>query len=53
MRSKRQHAILRVRAHIIRSIRDFFDGRGFTLTDAPILHTKRVRRSTPVRNQVL
>lgn len=36
LRSKRQHAILRVRHEIIRSIRDFFDGRGFTLTDAPI-----------------
>ncbi|MBK9324619.1 MAG: asparagine--tRNA ligase [Bdellovibrionaceae bacterium] len=36
IRSKRQHAILRVRHEIIMSIRDFFDGRGFTLTDAPI-----------------
>lgn len=36
MRSKKQQAALRVRAKIIRSIRDFFDGRGFTLTDAPI-----------------
>ncbi|MBX2988158.1 MAG: asparagine--tRNA ligase [Bdellovibrionaceae bacterium] len=36
LRSKRQHAILRVRHEIIAAIRDFFDGRGFTLTDAPI-----------------
>lgn len=36
LRSKRQHAILRVRAEIIAAVRDFFDGRGFTLTDAPI-----------------
>lgn len=36
IRSKRQHAILRVRAEIISAVRDFFDGRGFTLTDAPI-----------------
>ncbi|MDZ4662550.1 MAG: asparagine--tRNA ligase [Pseudomonadota bacterium] len=36
LRSKRQHAVMRVRAEIIRAIRDFFDGRGFTLTDAPI-----------------
>lgn len=36
LRSKRQHAILRIRAEIISAIRDFFDGRGFTLTDAPI-----------------
>lgn len=36
VRSKRQVAVLRVRAEIISAIRDFFDGRGFTLTDAPI-----------------
>jgi asparaginyl-tRNA synthetase len=36
LRSKRQHAILRVRHSIIRAVRDFFDGRGFTLIDAPI-----------------
>ncbi|NJM10216.1 MAG: hypothetical protein HC883_04940 [Bdellovibrionaceae bacterium] len=36
IRSKKQHALLRVRAEIIAAIRDFFDGRGFTLTDAPI-----------------
>lgn len=36
LRSKRQHAILRVRHEIVAAVRDFFDGRGFTLTDAPI-----------------
>ncbi|MCC6276925.1 MAG: asparagine--tRNA ligase [Oligoflexia bacterium] len=36
LRSSRQHAALRVRHEIIKSIRDFFDGRGFTLVDAPI-----------------
>ncbi len=36
LRSKKQHAALRVRAEIIRAVRDFFDGRGFTLVDAPI-----------------
>lgn len=36
LRSKRQHAILRVRAELISAMRDFFDGRGFTLMDAPI-----------------
>lgn len=36
LRSKRQHAVMRVRARVVKSIRDFFDGRGFTLTDAPI-----------------
>jgi asparaginyl-tRNA synthetase len=36
MRSKKQHAILRIRHAIIRAIRDFFDDRDFTLVDAPI-----------------
>jgi asparaginyl-tRNA synthetase len=36
LRSKNQHAILRIRHTIIKAIRDFFDGRGFTLVDAPI-----------------
>jgi len=36
LRSRRQHAILRVRAEIVRQIRDYFDGHGFTLVDAPI-----------------
>jgi len=36
LRSKRQHAILRVRHAIVKAVRDFFDGREFTLIDAPI-----------------
>lgn len=36
LRSSRQHAIMRVRHRIIKAIRDFFDGRGFTLIDTPI-----------------
>lgn len=36
IRSKMQHAALRVRHEIVHAIRDFFDGRGFTLVDAPI-----------------
>jgi asparaginyl-tRNA synthetase len=36
LRSARQHAILRVRSGIIRACRDYFDGKGFTLLDAPI-----------------
>lgn len=36
LRSKRQHALLRIRHTIIAAIRDFFDGNGFTLVDAPI-----------------
>ena len=37
VRSPRQAAILRVRAEIIKAARDYFDERGFVLTDPPIL----------------
>jgi asparaginyl-tRNA synthetase len=37
IRTPRQAAILRIRAEIIKAARDFFDERGFTLTDPPIL----------------
>src|ERR1700756_4865386 len=37
IRSPRQAAILRLRAEIIKAARDFFDERGFTLTDPPII----------------
>jgi len=37
LRSTRQRAILGVRHEIIRAARDFFDDRGFTLVDTPIL----------------
>ena len=37
VRSQRQASILRIRAEIIKAARDFFDERGFTLTDPPIL----------------
>ncbi len=36
LRSRRQHAILRIRHTIIKAIRDFFDSREFTLIDTPI-----------------
>jgi asparaginyl-tRNA synthetase len=36
LRSSKQHAVIRVRHQIIRAIREFFDGRGFVLLDAPI-----------------
>ncbi|MGB6034557.1 MAG: asparagine--tRNA ligase, partial [Bacteroidota bacterium] len=36
LRSSRQHAVLRIRHQIIKSIRQFFDDRGFVLLDAPI-----------------
>jgi asparaginyl-tRNA synthetase len=37
LRSSRQHAIMRVRAEVIRACREFLDGRGFLGFDAPIL----------------
>lgn len=36
LRSKKQHAILRIRDELICAIRDFFSNRDFTLVDAPI-----------------
>jgi asparaginyl-tRNA synthetase len=36
LRSRRQHAILRVRHEAIKAIRDYFDSNGFTLVDCPI-----------------
>jgi asparaginyl-tRNA synthetase len=37
LRSQKQHAVLQVRAEVIRAIRNFFDDRGFRLMDTPIL----------------
>ena len=36
LRSRRQHAVLRVRHEVIKAIRDYFDSNGFTLVDTPI-----------------
>ncbi|RJR30750.1 MAG: asparagine--tRNA ligase [Candidatus Latescibacterota bacterium] len=36
LRSQRQHAIMTVRAGLIRFIRDFFDNRGFLCIDTPV-----------------
>jgi asparaginyl-tRNA synthetase len=37
LRSRKQSALLRLRSEVIRAIRDFFDTRGFTCVDSPIL----------------
>jgi asparaginyl-tRNA synthetase len=37
LRSKKQVAIMQVRHRIIKAIRDFYDERGFTLMDPPVL----------------
>lgn len=36
LRSRRQHAIIKVRHTIVKAVRDFLDNDGFTLCDAPI-----------------
>ncbi|HWP42227.1 MAG TPA: asparagine--tRNA ligase [Blastocatellia bacterium] len=36
LRSRRQHAILTVRAEVIRAVRDYLDSNGFILMDTPI-----------------
>jgi asparaginyl-tRNA synthetase len=37
LRSSRQHAVLRVRAEVVRAIRDWLDSHGFVNLDTPIL----------------
>jgi asparaginyl-tRNA synthetase len=37
LRSRRQHAVLKVRHTVVQAVRNFFDNDGFTLADAPIL----------------
>lgn len=37
LRSSKQVAIMKIRHRIVKAIRDFFDNRGFTLMDPPIL----------------
>lgn len=36
IRSKKQHAVLKIRHTVIKATRDFFDSNGFTLADTPI-----------------
>ncbi|HEY7306158.1 MAG TPA: asparagine--tRNA ligase, partial [Bryobacteraceae bacterium] len=36
LRSRRQHAAIRVRHEVIKAMRDYFDSHGFTLVDTPI-----------------
>src|SRR3979411_1465546 len=46
LRSRRQHAIMRIRHAIIKAVRDFFDLNDFTLIDAP-LFTPNACEGTP------
>ena len=36
IRSKKQHAVLKIRHAVIKAVRDYFDNNGFTLADTPI-----------------
>ncbi|HEY8426442.1 MAG TPA: asparagine--tRNA ligase [Limnochordales bacterium] len=46
LRSRRQHAILRIRSTLVSAVREFFDSRGFVLVDAPILTPASVEGTT-------
>ncbi|MGB9695445.1 MAG: asparagine--tRNA ligase [Caldisericaceae bacterium] len=46
LRSRRQWAILRIRAGIEKALMDFFNARGFTMVDAPILTPNACEGST-------
>jgi asparaginyl-tRNA synthetase len=46
LRSPRQHAIMRVRAELIRAATDYLDTRGFLRVDAPILTPASVEGTT-------
>ncbi|MBI5300895.1 MAG: asparagine--tRNA ligase [Chloroflexi bacterium] len=46
LRSPRQYAILRIRARIIKAIRDWLDNDGFLLVDTPILTPAAVEGTT-------
>jgi asparaginyl-tRNA synthetase len=46
LRSRRQHAIITIRSHLIKAMRDFFDDQGFILVDTPILTPAAVEGTT-------
>lgn len=46
LRSKKQHAIIRIRHQVVKASRDFFDQHGFTLVDSPILTANAVEGTT-------
>ncbi|MBN1222462.1 MAG: asparagine--tRNA ligase [Candidatus Aminicenantes bacterium] len=46
IRSQKQRAVLQIRAEVIKSIRNFFDSRGFRLMDTPILTPSAVEGTT-------
>ncbi len=50
IRSKKQHAILKVRHQIVKASRDFFDNNDFVLFDAPMLTANAAEETTSLFN---
>jgi asparaginyl-tRNA synthetase len=50
LRSRKQHAVLRIRARIIKAIRDFFDNSGFVCMDTPIFTPAACEGTTTLFN---
>jgi len=50
LRSSKQHAVLRIRARIIKAIRDFFDDRGYVCMDTPIFTPAACEGTTTLFN---
>lgn len=46
IRSRRQHAVLKIRHTVVRATRDFFDNQDFTLCDTPIFTSAAVEGTT-------
>jgi len=46
LRSRRQHALMRIRAEVMRACTDFLDGQGFLRVDTPILTPAAVEGTT-------
>jgi len=46
LRSRRQHAVMRIRAEVMRACTDFLDGQGFLRVDTPILTPTAVEGTT-------
>jgi len=46
LRSRKQHALMRVRGTLIAALREYFDGQGFLLVDAPIFTPSSVEGTT-------
>ncbi len=50
LRSAKQHAVLRIRARVIKAIRDFFDDRGYVCMDTPIFTPAACEGTTTLFN---